>query len=94
VPRGAARFVLWAGAKNKVKGVREPSEEENSRGLEVRRFAPVFMSWLKAMTRKATARQRQRQRLADRCWSHRSAATWDQEKGRKVEETVAQEMCA
>jgi hypothetical protein len=31
----------------KIKVVREPSEEENSRDLEVRRCAPVFMSWLK-----------------------------------------------
>jgi hypothetical protein len=35
----------------KIKGVREPSEEENSRDLEVRRFAPVFLSWLEAVTR-------------------------------------------
>jgi hypothetical protein len=33
--------------KGKGKGVREPSKEENSRDLEVRRFAPVFMLWLK-----------------------------------------------
>ena len=43
--------------RGKGKGVREPSKEENSRDLEVRRFAPVFLPWLKAMTRKATEEQ-------------------------------------
>ena len=36
--------------------MREPSEQENSRDLEVRRYAPVFMSWLKVMTREAKAK--------------------------------------
>jgi hypothetical protein len=42
--------------KSKGKGVREPSEEENSRGLGVRREAPVSYGMAEAMTRKATAK--------------------------------------
>ena len=34
-------------AERKVKSVREPSKQENSRGLAMRRYALVFMSWLK-----------------------------------------------
>jgi hypothetical protein len=39
-----------------AKTLREPSKQENSRDLEVRRFAPVFYVMAKAMTRKESRR--------------------------------------
>jgi hypothetical protein len=38
--------------------VREPSREENSRGLGERRFATVFYVMAEAMTRKATTERK------------------------------------
>ena len=46
--RGAGAKQRGGKCRRGPEGLREPSGQENSRDLEMRRFAPVFVSWLKS----------------------------------------------